>query len=159
MIGQKGSIMEQDKQNLTTQKKETSIEEKRIEQWKKKEAEINPGFLFKSEGEKDSKVTLEQSFKKENLSEKQKYDLLRATMCAATGSASNDYSLMLFTQALNNIYVKGDQFDGDRFANATLEALLALKPQDEIEGMLISRLLVLHGHYMHCMAVAAISDL
>jgi len=73
-------------------------------------------------------------------------ETIKADLCAATGTASEEYGRLLLSQTIsgfsNNI--------GATISNATAvhEALLAMSPADEYEGMKCTQLLVLHNQAM-----------
>jgi hypothetical protein len=76
------------------------------------------------------------------------FNLYNAALSQATGSNDLDFSVNLFTQcsiASGSFKVEKDVAKN---LNGILGALQALKPQDEIEGMLISRLISLHNQGM-----------
>lgn len=70
-------------------------------------------------------------------------------MLAATGTASEEFGRLLLSQTISAF----SKSSSDLICNtqAVHEALLAMAPADEHEGVLCSRLLVLHNHSMDYM--------
>lgn len=77
-----------------------------------------------------------------------KCEIFQAAINSATGSANHDFGYRLFSlcAAASGAY-RPEKNKGDELT-AVLNAMQALKPQDEIEGMLISRLISLHYQSM-----------
>jgi len=126
-----------------------STEQKRIQTWRERLAKERPSFKYearKNEGDNSIQI-LPALDKNEQLTGPEKAEILRATLCAATGSASEEVGQMLFSQAIAGNFLNGK--DLGFIANAVHQSALSLAPQDEIEGMLIHRLIVLHSQYMH----------
>lgn len=127
----------------------------RLENYKKKLQEIDCDFSYKS-GNSTKKIKhIIPEFKNEETAREQKSIEHATTICAATGSASYEFGLMLFTTTISGFFMDDSSlgiFNESFNANAVRDALLAMKPADEYEGMLCSRLLVLHNQYMHFMA-------
>jgi hypothetical protein len=69
---------------------------------------------------------------------------------------------MLFT-AVSSILVQDlqltPQYDAAHIANAVNDALISLKPQDAIEGMMCTRLIALHALYMKFMTKGSVEDI
>lgn len=129
-------------------------ETERINNFREKQAKNNPPFSYKQSTSEDGKITLDiEKFDNPTLTKDQKSHIHGATLYAATGSSSEEFSRLILSQALtanfSNIY------DAATIANAYNGALLSMAPQDEFEGMLCTRLLVLHNQQMHYMASAA----
>jgi hypothetical protein len=103
----------------------------------------------------DSSIFMEPHFTDPNITQSQKAEIQRATICAATGTASEDYGRMILGQTVSGFF-HGNQYDVTTITNATQEALLAMDPADVYEGMLCSHLLVLHDHCMRYMSICAI---
>jgi len=125
-------------------------EEARIRQWKER-SEKNPLFRFADEYRGDNEIGLRDGLGESGLTNVQRAELQYATFSSATGSSSAEYSRLLFTQTLAGLFIY-PKFTTADAANAITVALTNLKPKDEIEGMLISRLIVLHDQYMTFMA-------
>jgi len=139
--------------NKTLEKKQNEdiaciVDKERIQKWKHKKAKSKLSFAFKQKNKNSNKVVAD--FDEKNLSKPQQCDIHNATTCAATGTASYDYSLLLLNQTIGAFFP--ENLKSSSCATAIIEALLALEPKDEIEGMLITRLLALHSQYMHFMS-------
>jgi len=129
------------------------VEEERVNQWREKQAKNNSGFSYKKLEGEGNDVNLGLDFMDKNLTPDKQQELYRSTLCAATGSASNEFAHMIFAQTAGGFF-KSESNISDN-SKALIEALLALKPRDEVEGMLISRILVLHNQYMEFMRRAS----
>ncbi len=83
-------------------------------------------------------------------------ETVKADLCAATGTASEEYGRLLLSQTISGF----SNNHGATISNATAvhEALLAMAPADEHEGMLCSRLLVLHNQAMDFMRRSATTN-
>lgn len=124
----------------------------RIQRWKNKKLNETSSVNFKQTAPSiENMVSLGVEYSNAELSNEQKEDLYASTVCAATGSASPDYSRLLLSQTLTAMF-KGNIHDYEYSINATNDALLAMNPTDTYEGMLCTRLVVLHNQYMHFMA-------
>ncbi len=90
-----------------------------------------------------------------------KFDLARVGIFEATGSSDIGFGLLVLGKTAQAASVGKDGNDPIAFENlydSTTNVMNSLKPQDEIEGMLISRMVALHVQSMHYMACAANSD-
>jgi hypothetical protein len=170
---------------LTSKERRDRTENERITTWRERHATMQPSFSYKSgpmpESISESTTAIEQSdsvttatesptqspkdictyihpyFPDPNMTPLQKAEAQRAALCAATGTASEEYGRMILSQTMSGFF--HNSYDDDtRIANAVHEALLAMKPADEYEGMLCNRLLVLHDHYMRYMSICATPD-
>lgn len=157
-VAMKGNALEQLKANdaLTATKAPTSVDEKRIEEWKAKSNESQSNFNFEVI-DKGSRVfdLIGNSTGQRNLG------LQEAAICAATGSAGKYYSSKLFTDTVSCFVTKGEATTGKDITfitNAVLEALASFKPKDETEGMLSSHLVALHEQAMNFMSRVSIVD-
>lgn len=125
----------------------------RLENWKNKLTNIHCDFSYQI-GDTTNKVTnIIPEFKNKETTEQQQNIEHLATTCAATGSASYEFSLMILSTTISGFFTN-DSYNGAFNANAVRDALIAMTPADEYEGMLCSRLLVLHNQYMHFMTRA-----
>jgi hypothetical protein len=116
-------------------------EKSMISYWKKIDQDLSPlkcthngeGFVLGTVSRKGS--------------DQDKNDLIHAGVCLATGAKSSIFGTMLLKSCVN---AGGFNFDkmgkeeSERIFHAILDALHSLKPSDEIEGMLITRLIALH---------------
>lgn len=134
---------------LTSQEKKESTEKKRLEKWRERQATEQPSFSYQAQ--LDGKINgMHPKFNDPNITQLQIVETVRANLCAATGTASQKYGSLILSQTVSAFF-KDEYYDSTFVANATHEALLAMNPADEYEGMLCSRLLVLHDQYMNFM--------
>ncbi len=80
-------------------------------------------------------------------SDQDKNDLIHAGVCLATGAKSSIFGKMLLNSCVNAggfNFDKMEKKESERIFHAILDALHSLKPCDEIEGMLVTRLIALH---------------
>lgn len=77
--------------------------------------------------------------------------------CRVTGAINSKYADLLVAQAYNAFHHNrcGGKFDNAFYSEATVEALAALNPKDEIEGMLCVRLITLHNESMRRLSAQA----
>jgi hypothetical protein len=73
------------------------------------------------------------------------------------GSAINDFNLAIIRQTMGTIWAPAST-DIDGAVNATLAALAAFKPTDEIEGMIAAQAVALHHATMECFRRAALPN-
>jgi hypothetical protein len=137
---------------MLQQQTKKEIEAERIKFWKERVKRETPCFKAKqnvTEDEKGAKIIsiMGDATSTEMLSQ----DLIDATICAATGSANQDYALKLIGQTVSAFFMDAHENEAS-IINKINGALLSLAPKDEIEGMLCSRLLVLHDQYMGFMS-------
>lgn len=128
-------------QNAPTKKTTLDVKEQRLQQWEEKKAK-NPSFHFMTKPDHDKSIIANPECKASDIEQ-------HASMTAATGSACVEYSTLLLSQAANGFFNRTTIADT---ANAIHGALLSLEPGDEIEGMLITRMLVIHDQYMNFLA-------
>jgi hypothetical protein len=139
----------------------TKQDQERIDKMREKRLMQSPSVFYEEEKKKsldenttnNPRIGLKCCFQDNNLTDMQKYELSEATMAAATGSASSLFSTSIFNQACT-AFVDHQKGNSIEQVNALQEGLLAMEPADEYEGMLISRLIVLHRYYMTFMARA-----
>lgn len=122
------------------------IGQKRIENWQEKKKNVTCEFslAIDKDTKNEKQVNLKHIFKNKDLSMQSKYETVNSTLCTATGSSSDEYGRLLFSQLITAC--GQDMSKMEEYTNALLEALIAMQPVDEFEGMLISRLLMLHHH-------------
>ena len=141
-------IAKQDQTVLSLRsKKANSATDKRLKTWKERQAKENPSFSFKALEKEDNTVPISTHINDQSLTDHEKYEIHAAGLCAATGTASMEYGRLLLGQTMS-AFSHDKAYDATFIANATHAALTAMNPQDEYEGMLCSRLLVLHDQYM-----------
>lgn len=81
---------------------------------------------------------------------------IQSSLCAALGTACKEYLHLAFGQTINAQFARKD--NSACKANATVEALISMAPQDIIEGQLCSRLVILADQYNEYMRRAAYPD-
>lgn len=137
-----------------------ATEKERYEQWNDRQAKENPGFTYKEVPEenqdqndkntpKPTKVTIK--FDDHRLTPSQKAHMLVSNYSAMTGSVSHAYGEMLINQTLAGFFGKDNGEQTTKNLNAINATLLSMAPSDPIEGMLCSRILVLHNQAMEFM--------
>lgn len=126
-----------------------TVKEQRIQQWEERRAKESPGFSYVANNNEKGvvQVSLDVNSKEETIA-------AHATISSVTGSVCLEYSQLTFAQTIEGFFHK-KEIGHAVIANAVNGALLSLEPKDEIEGMLCSRLLVLHNQYMTFMARAS----
>jgi hypothetical protein len=130
-------------------------EKNMITQWKDNEKHLSPLRVTHEKG----RLTLKTLSGRGNKQDKK--DLVSAGMCLATGAKSQFFGSMLFNSCLQAgafIHDNMDQKEKERVLNAILDTLHALKPNDEIEGMLIMRLISLNSQISKFMTLSVIED-
>lgn len=144
--------------NALTEAKEatlTALEQERIQRWKSKKATEESSVVFKQgKVNTDTLTHVEMDYVNEDLSYEQKRDVHYSIMYGTTGSTSVEFAHQLVSETLTAMFKRSSQ-DIECTTKAMSDALLALNPTDTYEGMLCSRLLVLHNQYMHFMALSA----
>ncbi|MFA6263714.1 MAG: hypothetical protein WCW33_04185 [Candidatus Babeliales bacterium] len=128
-----------------------TIDEVRIEKINERSVKAKTSFRYEQgDAREDGKNTILKTkvrFYDDELTADQKVEIQRATECAVTGAASYEYANVLITQTVNALLENDPKHIIEKL-NAIFNALLSLSPQDEIEGMLCTRLVALHDHYM-----------
>lgn len=132
------------------QKNEAIVRDERLKKLQEKSALEGLGYsTVKNKSEStDDNIYLETSFNNSNLTDTEKNNLELANICAETGVAS-DVGKLILLQAIGGCF---RERGADYIATTTQEALLAMKPADIHEGLLCSRLVVLHSQYMNFMS-------
>jgi hypothetical protein len=75
------------------------------------------------------------------------------------GSNADDFNNVLATSVIRSLwYGSSSQEETDRRMQAALATLISLKPQDEIEGMLIGQMIATNAAAMECYRRAMLSD-
>lgn len=129
-------------------------DQERVNRWKERVKKEVTTVSFKHVKTEDKNVYIERELP-EGLTEDQQYELERSTMCAATGSTSALYGILLFNQIPSACFLPEDINRRIELINAIYATLVARAPADEYEGELIARLIVLHNQYMNFMGRAA----
>jgi hypothetical protein len=135
-----------------------NVQSSRLETWKERSSAEVSDVRFKNfEGAEASNERKEYRVYHDidsGIDQSERAELQAATMLAATGSTSKEYSNMIFS-AVSSILINAQpthqQPDAAHIANAVNDALISLKPQDAVEGMLCTRLIALHSLYMKFM--------
>lgn len=141
----------------------TRIERERIETYLMSEARAPMVSLQVDKG--GDGLLISSKYREGDLNENQKTIIEHVSLFTATGSANKPYAKILMEQTQKAFFFNNEKgCDGlkkEDFAekwtnteNAITGAMTALNPKDEIEGMLCSRLITLHNHYMQAMATA-----
>lgn len=122
-----------------------------IESWKDRKE--------KSESQFHCDTVLKAKTKNGSIGEK--YELIKAALFFATGSSDLDFSYAILSKCIQASCIGKNYEDPsifDSHFNSITNAMTGLKPQDEIEGMLISRLVALHFQGIHYLACAATKE-
>jgi hypothetical protein len=85
---------------------------------------------------------------------------LRGTLKAIGGSMSDDWNNILANQTIRTLWFFGNA-DADeirRQRHATVDALIGIKPGDELEGMIAAQLVACHYASMECYRRAMIGE-
>jgi len=144
-------VQESSDKDLTLYEKRKLAERERIETWNNRRAKEQPSFSCTSRSEGNTSY-VEPSFDDPTIVQEQKDAVFASSLCAATGTASKDYGRLILSQTYAGLFADRDRAS---IINGSYQALLAMNPADEYEGMLISRMIVLHNQYMHFMANTA----
>ena len=129
-----------------------------IEKWQKGERESHAPFRFRTKTTTGSTV-LDLHIISDRGSDKEKNQLALAGLCSVTGAKSVDFAVRLFdSYASATGLCKTNSEENIAHCEALADALNALKPQDEIEGMLISRLIALHFQSMRYLSSSGNND-
>ncbi len=148
-MGEKDTLQNAAPKKEIVAKQLTDIDKERILVWREKQSQTNPSFQFQENDEGAITTGIPSNYELEEAN--------GATICTATGSLDSSYATNLLILALNAAPLTPGNNKADE-ANALLATLLSLKPQDEIEGMLITRLITLHKQYMNIMSRAWKTD-
>ncbi len=86
-------------------------------------------------------------------------DALKGTLRHLGGSRSDRWNHVLASQAVATLWTNhSDKEMHDRQISATLDALVGIEPNDEIEGMIVAQLLAAHNAAMECYRRAMIGE-
>lgn len=131
-----------------------SIEEKAlVERWQKKKVE---SFIHYDSEKNDHSTHLSTRTKRGSPGEQA--DILMAAISEATGSNDFTFAYKLLTKCIQASCIGTTYEDPKEFAylfNSIANVLTSMKPNDDIEGMLITRLIAIHTQSMHYLACAA----
>lgn len=135
---------------LTLPEKKELASNQRINNYIERRARESPEINYKAKMEDGNVTSIEANFHDTNLSADEKGFIHNALLCHATGSVSQSFGKLILEQTMSSFF-RNKQHDVTLIANATHDALVAMNPADEYEGMLCSRLLALHNQYMNFM--------
>ena len=75
------------------------------------------------------------------------------------GSESDDWNDMLINQVGRTLWLKhSDAATLDQQANALVQAMIGIRPQDELEGMMAAQLIAAHSASMECFRRAMLAE-
>ena len=84
---------------------------------------------------------------------------LRGQLKAIGGSMSDDWNNILANQTIKTLWLEhSDAEDIRRQRHATVDALIGIKPKDELEGMIAAQLVACHNASMECYRRAMIGE-
>ena len=76
-----------------------------------------------------------------------------------SGSRVDEFSQVLINQVGNALWrVQGSEKEQDQQIQAILAAMIGIRPQDEIEGMMAAQLVAVHNVAMECLRRAMITE-
>ena len=137
----------------------TDTEAARVENWKEKKIKAEPINSFTQKEIVDEKSGKKQTLlvcgvrgSYQELAKDQQLELQQTELSEAIGTVYSNYSdVLLYTtlNAMGNLTGKNHA----ETASMVYEALLGFGPKDEVEGMLCSRMIVLHQAYMGEMSI------
>jgi hypothetical protein len=85
-------------------------------------------------------------------------EAMKPTLKRVGGSQSDDWNNVLANQAVNTLWLHPSEEFQARQRNATLAALVGIRPKDEIEAMIAAQLLAAHSAAMECYRRATLSE-
>jgi hypothetical protein len=75
------------------------------------------------------------------------------------GSVSDTFNNVLATQAINSLWLKNSDAEGqDKLMSAALAAMAGIAPKDELEGMLAAQMVAAHNGAMECHRRAMLAE-
>lgn len=121
-----------------------------IERWKKKKVESH--FCYND----DCDDYFYYSTKTENGTPLEQHKLIEAAFSEASGSSDHMFSYDLVMKCIRASYIGKAHNESDfaSLSNSIINVLTSMKPADEIEGMLITRLIAIHNLSMHSLICA-----
>jgi hypothetical protein len=138
--------MKEEKKQITT-RAVTALENRAINDMKTHQRLYRDIFRVAGKGE-NGKIEVEPVYLK-GLSEDDALAEFQSKVYAATGATSQQVGLGILTKACEAITIKSESLEESvRHLNTIANAMHALRPRDEIEGQLISQLVVLHEQCM-----------
>lgn len=124
-----------------------------IERWKGKKIES----LFNYEEDDNDHLT-SLTTKTENGTSSEQFEVIAGAFSEATGTSDFTFAFKLLTKCIQASCIGTSYDDQSQFAslfNSITNVLTGMKPVDEIEGMLITRLIAIHTQSMHYLSCAA----
>jgi len=83
----------------------------------------------------------------------------RGDLRSISGSDNDDFSNVLLNQVAYALWLEPcDADEQNRLVQATLAAMIGMKPRDEIEGMLIAQLIASYSAAMECYRRAMLGE-
>ena len=125
-----------------------------IAEWKHKKDQ-SPGGLFTIKATSDEKGN--PLFDPEMTGKERTTERMNAAFSYATGSTDDNFGVDIVERCFSASGVEVTDSEGG-VATGILNTLQALKPQDEIEGMLITRLISLHFQSMRYLSRCSVGD-
>jgi hypothetical protein len=87
-------------------------------------------------------------------------DDLKGKQKAIGGSMSDGWNDAIAGEVINTLWTKHlDDDEANKLRTAAVEALIGIKPQDEIEGMLAAQIIACHNASMECYRRAMLPDI
>ena len=83
---------------------------------------------------------------------------LRGRLKAIGGSMSDDWNNLVANQTTRTLFADSDPEEIRRERHAAVDALMGIKPGDELEGMIAAQLIACHNASMECYRRAMIRD-
>jgi hypothetical protein len=143
-----GAALEETAMAAQKESKFTDVESDRIQRWKQNKAKNSTIICSKSKDPERASLSPECTNK--DLNPQQQYELFQATMCSSVGSGNVKYAQLANAQTYHAMFTN-NIFDLADTANITTDLLLSFEPQDTLEGMMYSRLIVLQNQFMNYM--------
>lgn len=127
-----------------------------VDKWRQVEAENKVPFRLKASITPQA-TTYDVVPDSDRGSKNDQQDLFNATICSATGAKNKTFGVRLYTSCLTATGLIDEEKPNDAVnnANAIVDALSALKPQDEFEGMLVTQLVALHFQSMNYLSTSS----
>ncbi len=131
-----------------------------VNSWKNMDLSLSPiRVVYKQDHQGNEGFTFEPS--RDGGSNQERNDLIHASLSLATGAKSSLFGNMLIDScvAASGLVKNSKRKAEINSLNAILDTLYAMKPNDEIEGMLITRLIALHFQITKQMQALNLNDL
>lgn len=133
-----------------------SVAQERLEKLHARTAEVQSSVSYHlvTNPSKSTSTAIEPKLNNTTITNYQQTEIVNADLFAATGTTSMKYGNLLLSQTISGFATK-NSYDATTISNAVHQAMLSMAPRDEYEGMLCSRLLVLHDQYMNFLSKSA----